>query len=134
MENQLTFEFKHLSLIEEKAIDVKTLPKEIQAKMRGWNMQLSKLQKSPSENLGKSLERSSDGIMTMINEHLESTKTPATPPPAPPKQDDPNDPKLQVVTPIVEPPVPPIVTPPAPIVEPAKTNGTKTLFQLLFGE
>lgn len=124
----MEFEFKHISLIEDKSIDVKTLPKEVKQKMQGWNLQFSKLKKSPTENLGKSLERTSSDIATAIETHLEASKTPA-PPITPPKTPEP--PKMQTVqTPPITPPAP--ITPPI-TPDPPKTNGTKSFFELLFG-
>lgn len=120
----MEFEFKHISLIEDKSIDVKTLPKEVQQKMRGWNLQFSKLKKTPTESLGKSLEKSSSTIASEIETFLAGSKTPPPTPPEPPKH--------QVKTPPA-PPVPP--TPPAPPTppEPPKQNGTKSFFDMLFG-
>lgn len=132
---------EHRKLIEEENIDVNALPKEIRAKIRGFNLNLTNYVKNPTEAKQKVVIKTDVEIADSIQDWIDKGKgeleeldadddntgklTPPPPPepPVPPTPPVPPEPVPPVPPTPPEPPVPPTPpTPPEPEVDPIEKS------------
>jgi len=84
--------FAHIELMNEEGIKEADLPKEIRQKIRGFNMQIPRYNKKPTENLFNSLQKQTVQIADMIQDWMEKDikeeeeKQEPTPPPVEDKE------------------------------------------------